>query len=82
MVAQISMWSQVSYIQSHGHWLLFDDDLVAVVEEKDVQNVSGIAFLSVFDNHGSFVQVFGTTKQNAGVTQTGYILFYQQHSGA
>lgn len=54
----------VSYIQSHGHWLLFDDDLVAVVEEKDVQNV------------------FGTTKQNAGVTQTGYILFYQQHSGA
>jgi len=50
----------VSYIQSHGHWLLFDDDVVQVVSEESLQ------------------LVFGSTKKNAGVTDTGYILFYQQ----
>ena len=50
----------VSYIQSHGLWLLFDDDEVKVVSEEALRSV------------------FGSTKKNAGVTDTGYILFYQQ----
>jgi len=50
----------VCYVNSHDHWLLFDDDEVKVVKDMDLQHV------------------FGTTKKNAGVTETGYILFYQQ----
>lgn len=50
----------VCYVQSHGHWLLFDDDVVEVVDEEALQHV------------------FGSTKKNTGVTDTGYILFYQR----
>ena len=52
----------VCYVNSHDHWFLFDDERVDVVKGFDLQHV------------------FGTTKnpKSVGVTETGYILFYQQ----
>lgn len=72
---------KVSYIQSHGHWLLFDDDMVEVVSEDTLQHVSRLAHVltrSYDVGTANLSQVFGSTKKNAGVTETGYILFYQQ----
>lgn len=66
----------VSLVNSHGHWLLFDDEDVEAVPEQRLMDFFGLTDEQL--RHSKVrISLHGQHPDSQQVSQSAYILFYQ-----